>query len=335
MFFEDPKKALWYKSDLLKVYLICSVLESEWKPYTVDDIIIVGKDNTERFKQVLQEYFNWLEPDTLKFLQKKIELIEITKSANITVTWDDGKLKNVAYELIENLSKLVWFKFWTQYTNTVKLNMKSLTLFLKKNSFHEDFINFIYGLQTFDTYIKNNKRIYSEDVKDVFIMKFVSETIYPFFHDGSSDKNIMVFLAWFKVFLENYENMLLGIKVLIYYIKNIEWRTIQKSETWTLYNSYWKSLNQILNYSWKNYENAIYIINECVKSYKKWNLFFTLKTIVKDMYKVQIENKKDLIENNKSYDSIFISKMEELKISKDLYGEYYKIYLEEGIVWLN
>lgn len=326
--FDDPKKALWVKSDLLKLHLIFSILESESVEYCMEDILTIAKEKTEAFKEKVVEYI------------KDNELVhfkdDITEKKNVSVALrdDEGTNRNLAFEFLDELGKQCWFKFGKEYKNAIMTNMKSLIMFLKKNEFWESFLNFVRSMPSYIKYKEENVAIYDEKSENVFIMSFILKTVYPFFYDGTNHKNVTIFLSWFKEFMEKPDQMLLWVKIIIFFVKASESRGIQKSEAGAMYYTYSRQIEQLLNYCNSNFESVVFVIESCISWYKKNELSYTLKTVVKDMYSIVIENNK-LIDNSVQYDDIFVEKMKISGIDKSMYEEYYKIYLDEGIEWIS
>lgn len=328
--FERPKDFLWYKWNFLKIHLIIQLLELEEKEYWLEDILNIAKDKTQTFKKDVYEYitkFNntkyFLDRDNLEFKNIK------NNNCNIIIDKDWKKI-NYIFELLEKISKYVWFKFSKDSPNSISLNTKSFTSFLNKNNFDKAFVEYIESIPKYKDYM-----VSLED-KQLRIIYFLFEYIYPYFYDWRIHKNITLFLSWLKDFSSRFEVMSNSLKLAIFYIQEIEKRKNNvKGEIWTFYYLYEKQLEQILNYVNSSLENAKSIILTLKKEYNEKSLSFTLKTIVKDMYNIKFEK----IENNKdnliNYPQDFILKMKELNIEENMYDEYYKIYIKEWIKWID
>jgi len=329
--FDKPKDFLWYKSNFLKIHLIVSILELEEKEYWLEDILSIAKDKTETFKKDIYEYITKF--NNTKYFTNKVswELSTINQNNKYNVVDEEWNRINYAFEFIENLSKYVWFNFSKDSSDSISLNMKSFTLFLNKNNFDKIFIEYIESIPKYKDYMVDL------DNQQLRIIYFLFEFIYPYFYDWSTHKNITIFLSWLKDFSLRFHIMSNSLKLVTFYIQEVEKRkTNTKWEVWSLYYSYEKQLEQILNYTNWSLDNAKFIISTLEKQYNKKWLSFTLKTIVKDMYSVKIENN---IENKTinliEYPNEFVLKMKELNIEENMYNEYYKIYISEWINWIS
>lgn len=318
--FNDPKKALWVPAELLKLYLILQVLETEGQSYSIEDIIKLSKDKTVKYKEFIIENIKDFE---LKYLQGAETLVVEKTTVLVPVnTWE--KPRNIWYDCINAIWKIAHFDI----SKNTMINMKTFNMFLKKFEFPSELSEFIDNMPIYKNFLIKNDFTITDETRKIYTIQFLWTEIYKFFYNGDVHKNISTYLGWLKDFVINYEIMLLSIKVADFYVKNIEWtKEVKSGQIWLFYYSNRHDIERLLNYTNLNFETVKDLIIKLSTEYKKENLSFSIKTIVKNMYKYEVAWINDTTEIDMTYPKEFIDKMNILWVNKENYGKHYNEYL--------